>query len=34
LLKMVGKRRKLLDYLLKKDSKTYNSLIKKLGLKK
>ncbi len=34
LLKMVGKRRKLLDYLSKKDSKTYNSLIKKLGLKK
>jgi len=34
LLKMVGKRKKLLDYLSKKDNKTYNSLIKKLGLKK
>jgi len=34
LLKMVGKRKKLLDYLSKKDSKKYNSLIKKLGLKK
>jgi len=34
LLKMVGKRKKLLDYLSKKDSKKYNSLIKKLDLKK
>mgnify|MGYP001589443985 FL=1 len=34
LLKMVGKRRRLLKYLSKKDSKAYNSLIKKLGLKK
>jgi small subunit ribosomal protein S15 len=34
LLKMVGKRRKLLVYLEKSDSKTYNSLVKKLGLKK
>ncbi len=34
LLKMVGKRKKLLDYLSKKDSKSYNSLIKKLGLKR
>lgn len=34
LLKMVGKRRRLLSYLEKTDSKTYNSTIKKLGLKK
>lgn len=34
LLKMVGKRRRLLSYLSKKDSKSYNSVIKKLGLKK
>lgn len=34
LLKMVGKRRRLLSYLEKTDNKTYNSLIKKLGLKK
>lgn len=34
LLKMVGKRKKLLDYLSKNNSKSYNSLIKKLGLKK
>ena len=33
LLLMVGKRRRLLKYLEKTDSKTYNSLIKKLGLK-
>jgi small subunit ribosomal protein S15 len=34
LLKMVGKRKKLLDYLSKKDSKKYNAVIKKLGLKR
>jgi small subunit ribosomal protein S15 len=34
LLKMVGKRKRLLDYLSKKDSKFYNATIKKLGLKK
>ncbi|OGY62998.1 MAG: 30S ribosomal protein S15 [Candidatus Harrisonbacteria bacterium RIFCSPHIGHO2_01_FULL_44_13] len=34
LLKIVGKRRRLLNYLSKSDSRTYNSLIKKLDLKK
>ncbi len=34
LLKMVGKRRRLLDYLENKKPKVYSSLIKKLGLKK
>lgn len=34
LLKMVGKRRRLLVYLEKNDNKAYNTLIKKLGLKK
>ena len=34
LLKMVSKRRKLLAYLSKKNSKSYTSLIKKLGLKR
>jgi len=34
LLKMVAKRRKLLDYLKKTDEKTYNKVIKKLGLKR
>lgn len=34
LLKMVGKRKKLLDYLSKKDGKKYNAVIKKLGLKR
>ncbi|HEY4500048.1 MAG TPA: 30S ribosomal protein S15 [Candidatus Paceibacterota bacterium] len=34
LLKMVGKRKKLLDYLSKNNPKTYSSTIKKLGLKK
>ena len=33
LLKMVGKRRRLLQYMQKTDSKAYNSTIKKLGLK-
>jgi len=34
LLKMVSKRRRLLGYLKKEDTKKYNSLIKKIGLKK
>jgi len=34
LLMMVGKRRRLLDYLKKNDAKKYEKLIKDLGLKK
>lgn len=34
LLKMVGKRRRLLDYLSKKNKETYELIIKKLGLRK
>jgi len=34
LLMMVGKRRKLLNYLKKSDTKQYEKLIKDLGLKK
>jgi len=34
LLKMVSKRRKMLDYLKKKDRERYSSLISKLGLRK
>ncbi|OGY66463.1 MAG: 30S ribosomal protein S15 [Candidatus Harrisonbacteria bacterium RIFCSPLOWO2_01_FULL_40_28] len=34
LLKIVGKRKKLLDYLSSNNEKSYNSIIKKLGLKK
>jgi small subunit ribosomal protein S15 len=34
LLKMVSKRRALLNYLKKEDVKRYNSILKKLGLKK
>jgi small subunit ribosomal protein S15 len=34
LLMMVGKRRKLLNYLKKSDTKKYEKLIKDLGLKK
>ena len=34
LLKMVGKRRNMLDYLAKKDINRYRELIKKLGLRK
>jgi small subunit ribosomal protein S15 len=34
LLRMVSKRRKLLDYLKKKDLERYRSLIEKLGLRK
>jgi len=33
LLKMVSKRKRLLDYLKRESSKRYNSLVKKLGLK-
>jgi small subunit ribosomal protein S15 len=34
LLKMVSKRRRLLDYLSKKNKETYEAIIKKLGLRK
>ena len=34
LLNMVGKRRKLLDYLAKKDIERYRALIAKLGIRK
>ena len=34
LLKMVSKRRKLLNYLKEEELKRYNSIIKKIGLKK
>ncbi len=34
LLKMVAKRRKFLKYLKEEDEKRYNSIIKKIGLKK
>ncbi len=34
LLKMVGKRRKMLDYLYKKDIERYRALISKLGIRK
>lgn len=34
LLKMVGKRRRLLDFLAKKNKDSYEALIKKLGLRK
>lgn len=34
LLQMVGKRRRLLDYLKRKDEERYKALIKKLGLNK
>ena len=34
LLKMVGTRRKLLDYLAKKDIERYRALIAKLGIRK
>jgi small subunit ribosomal protein S15 len=33
LLKMVSKRRKLLNYLKEEDKKRYNSIIKEIGLK-
>lgn len=34
LLKMVSKRRRLLDYLKNEDEKKYNKVVKKLGLKR
>ena len=34
LLKLVGQRRRLLDYLKKKDEQRYKGVIKKLGLRK
>ena len=34
LLQMVGKRRRLLDYLQKKDIERYRALIAKLGIRK
>ena len=34
LLKLVGQRRRLLDYLKKKDLESYRSVIQKLGLRK
>ena len=34
LLKMVGKRRNLLNYLAKKDEASYKALVEKLGLRK
>ena len=34
LLKMVGQRRRLLDYLKAKDSKRYDTLIERLGLRR
>ena len=34
LYKMIGKRRKLLDYLAKKDINRYRSIIAKLGIRK
>ena len=33
LLKMVSKRKRLVDYLKREDPKRYNSIVKKLGLK-
>ncbi len=34
LIMMVGKRRRLLDYLAKKDDSRYKSIVEKLGLRK
>ena len=34
LLKLVGKRRRLLDYLVQKDVERYRSLIKELGIRR
>ena len=34
LLKMVGQRRRLLNYLIRKDIKRYREIVKKLGLRK
>lgn len=34
LLKMVGRRRRLLEYLMKKEPKTYQTLIQSLGIRR
>ena len=34
LVKLVGKRRSLLDYLMKKDIRRYRAIVKELGLRK
>lgn len=34
LLKLVGQRRRLLDYLIRRDLESYRSLIKKLGIRR
>jgi small subunit ribosomal protein S15 len=34
LIKMIGKRRRLLDYLTRKDIEAYRKLVQKLGLRK
>ncbi len=34
LMQMVGKRRRLLDYLIKKDIERYRAIIKELGIRK
>lgn len=34
LLKMVAKRKKLLDYMMREEKERYNAVIKKLGLRK
>ena len=34
LLKMVGQRKKLLNYLKKEDNRRYNNILKEIGLKK
>jgi len=34
LLKLVGRRRRLLNYLMKKDMKKYKAMVEKLGLRK
>lgn len=34
LMQMVGKRRRLLDYLIKKDIERYRTIIKELGIRK
>jgi small subunit ribosomal protein S15 len=34
LIRLVGKRRRLLDYLIKKDIARYRSIVKELGLRR
>lgn len=34
LIKLVGRRRRLLDYLMRKDLKRYKAVVKKLGLRR